>query len=57
LDNIKPTKEQQQFTSIITELEEMQELNKDVMRYIDVPYNISDAPQVFWDVLRKVLVY
>lgn len=57
LDNIKPTKEQQQFTSIITELEEMQELNKDVLRYIDVPYDIKEAPQVFWDILKKLLVY
>ena len=57
LDNIKPTKEQQQFTSIITELEEMQELNKDVMRFIDIPYRIEEAPEVFWNILKKLLVY
>lgn len=57
LSNIKPTKEQQKYITIISELEEMQELNKDVLRYIDMPNYLSDAPKVFWNILSKVLVY
>ena len=57
LDNIKATKEQQKYISIITELEEMQELNKDVLKYIDIPYRLDEAPKVFWDLLSKILVY
>jgi hypothetical protein len=57
LRNIEMTKEQQEFAKTIDELSEMQEVNADVMKYINQPYNLDSVDKAYWELLKKVLVY
>lgn len=57
LSNIKTTNVQDQYIKTIEEGLVMQELNKEVMQYIDVPYDLSNAPAIYWEILRKVMVF
>lgn len=57
LSDIKQTKEQVAYGKIIDELKELEDLNKDVLCYIDIPYRLENAPEPFWNILKKVLVY
>jgi hypothetical protein len=57
INTVKNTKEQEAFISLITELEEMQNLNSETLDVINMPYRISNANDAFWNVLKKVLVY
>jgi len=57
LRDIKTTKEQDEFAKTIEELSEMQEVNQDVMKYINSPYRMGDADQGYWELLKKILVY
>lgn len=55
--NIEMTKEQEAFLTTIDELTEMQEVNSDVMQHIHVPYDLNNAKETYWNLLKKVLVY
>ena len=57
LNNIKTTKEQNQYIKIIDDLKEMEELNADTMKHINCPYYWNRAEDGFWNLLKKVLVY
>ena len=57
LENIPLTKEQNEYAKIVTEMEEMVELNEDTLEYINVPYSMEYAKKDFWDILKKVLIY
>jgi len=57
LTNIEMTKEQQEFATTIDELTEMQEVNADIMKYINQPYRMSDDDKGYWELLKKVLVF
>jgi hypothetical protein len=57
LRNIDMTKEQQEFVKTIDKLAEMQEVNADVMKYINSPYHLSDEDQAYWNLLKKVLTF
>jgi hypothetical protein len=55
--DIKLTKEQEQYATIVAELKEMEELNASTLKYIDMPYRLEYADDAFWTILKKVLVY
>jgi hypothetical protein len=55
--SIDLTREQQQYVKTIEEVKEMESLNADTMRHINVPYDLSCAQQSFWNILKKVLIY
>ena len=57
LTNIPLSKEQEDYAKIVTEMEEMVELNKDTLEFINVPYRMEYAKKNFWDLMKKVLVY
>jgi hypothetical protein len=60
IDKVVISKEQQEFISTIDEVKEMQDLNKDILRFVKMPYSLddeSDAPKEFWDMLKRILVY
>jgi hypothetical protein len=57
LRDIKTTKEQDEFAKTIEELSEMQEVNQDVMKYINSPYCMGDADKGYWDLLKRILIF
>jgi len=58
LRDIAMTKEQQEYVKTIDELFEMQEVNSDVMEYINQPYNLDDEKKdTYWNLLKKILAY
>jgi hypothetical protein len=59
INGIEMTKEQQKFEAIIEEFSELEEMNSETMRYLDVPsYDLDDEKHTaFWAIVKKVLVY
>jgi hypothetical protein len=58
LRDIAMTKEQLEFTKTIEELQEMQEVNQDTMKFINQPYNLNTGDDLaYWNLLKKVLAY
>ena len=57
LDNIPLTKEQEDYAAIVTEMEEMIELNRETLEYINVPYRMEYAKEGFWNLMKKILIY
>ena len=58
LRDIAMTKEQQEFKKTIEELQEMQEVNADTMKFINQPYNFNTGDDLaYWNLLKKVLAY
>jgi len=57
ISDIKLTKEQEQYATIVAELKEMDELNASTLQHINIPYRLEYADDAFWTILKKVLVY
>ena len=55
--DIKLTKEQEQYATIVADLKEMDELNASTLQHINIPYRLEHATDAFWTILKKVLVY
>jgi hypothetical protein len=51
------TVEQQKYIATIEELEAVKEVNAEALEFIDVPWNLKEVKPLFWDILKKVLVY
>jgi len=57
ISDIKLTKEQEQYATIVADLKEMDELNASTLQHINIPYRLEYATDAFWTILKKVLVY
>ena len=57
LKDIELTYQQQRFVDVINEGLEMQEMNKDVTKYLELYQNYSNVDESFWKLLKKVLVF
>ena len=55
--NITNTKEQMKIMSIISEVKQMDEMNNDVLKHIYLPRYFDKNDEVFWNILRKILIY
>ena len=54
---INTTVEQQKYIAVIEELETVQEVNSETLEFIDIPWHLEDTKPLFWDILRKILIY
>lgn len=57
IDNLQATKEQIVLNADVQDLLDLQTLNHDVLRHINMPYSFASVDDTFWNVLKKVLTY
>jgi hypothetical protein len=56
LTNIKQTDEQKRIVKQIKDVQGLQADNERIIRYIDTPYDVRNAENLFYDILNKVMV-
>jgi hypothetical protein len=55
LSNIKPTGEQKVIAKAIAEVKNLQKNNQSILEFIDMPYDIEKAKDLFFEILKKVM--
>ena len=55
ISNVKMDNEQKAILKKIIKFEELEKINEDVLKYIDIPYNIENADDVLFDILKKIM--
>jgi hypothetical protein len=51
------TAEQQKYIATIEELELVQEVNAETLEFIDKPWRLEEAKPLFWDILKKIIIF
>jgi hypothetical protein len=57
VDNVKQNGEQEKLAKIIEDLMDMQELNQDVLQYIEIPHYVENINNTLIDILKKIMIF
>jgi hypothetical protein len=56
ITDIKANSAYTEYFKIIDELINIQKKNKDILRYINIPYDVNSIDNLFIDILRQLIV-